>query len=77
MSAHHVTVLLLHVGVIVRCVWPGPGEEQVTIPSPVDQGPLNQRMVDELTPVIGIQTYERKRQPGLNRRPLPHLEMPA
>ncbi|EPR76652.1 hypothetical protein ADILRU_1137 [Leifsonia rubra CMS 76R] len=61
MAAHHITVLLLHMGVIVGFVGAGPGEEQTTIPSPRDQG-----MVDALAPVIGIQPHQRERQPGLD-----------
>jgi hypothetical protein len=45
---------------VVGFVWPGPGEEQVKLAGPVDQ-----RMADELTPVIGIQADQRERQPRL------------
>lgn len=45
-ATHHVAVLLLHV-TIVRLVGPGPGEEQVPVPGPFDQG-----MVDELAPIV-------------------------
>jgi hypothetical protein len=50
MTAHNLAVPLLNVGVIVAFVGPGPGQEQVPLAGPLDQG-----MVDEVTAVIGVQ----------------------
>lgn len=46
---------------IVRFVESGPGEEQVSVASPFDQG-----VVDELAAVVGVQADQRERQAGLD-----------
>lgn len=62
-AAHHITVLLLDVGVVVGVVGAGAGEEQVTLGRPADQG-----LVDELAAVVAVDPRQAKRQPCLDER---------